>query len=288
MQNLPVIFGISTYQLTEAEIDLFKSSSPYGIILFGRNIQNLRQTYNLCQSIKAIDPRIKILIDEEGGRVTRLKNIYPEILPAAASLNNEADKIIACYKEMAVRLKKLGIDVCCAPVADLGQAITHEIIGDRAFSDEPEKVIASAGLASQTLLDQHILPVIKHLPGHGRAKADSHLELPRITTNLRELLATDFKIFAQLNQFPLAMTAHIIYDALDPELPVTLSKKALKFIREELNYQGKIMTDDLNMLALAKYDLASRVNLALEAGCDLILHCNGVYQEILEITKLLK
>jgi len=287
------IFGISSLTLNDDEKYLLKNAAPWGIILFARNVEDREQLINLTQEIKSYDPNINILIDEEGGRVTRLKNIYPDILPSAESLgliyqeNKEAGKsaITQAYSEMAKRLKALGINIVCAPVADLAHQNTHGVIGDRAFGNKVDLVVDTAKIAADTLLANGVTPIIKHLPGHGRATCDSHLELPTITDSLAELEKNDFAIFKALNHYPLAMTAHIIYECLDKDLPITLSKQAFRYLREQIGFKGKIMSDDINMRALKKFTLAEIVTYAINAGCDYILHCDGNYAEMSNIVE---
>lgn len=294
--NKLAIIGISSLSLSKSEKYLIQNFKQiYGIILFERNIENKTQLQSLIAEIHKIKPNLNILIDEEGGRVTRLKKIFPEILTSAQKLgdiyhNNPhqgKEAIIQCYSLMAKRLKELKINIVCAPVADLAHYNTHNVIGDRSFSQDKEIVINCCKIAADTLLQHGIIPVIKHIPGHGKSLCDSHHELPVITNNLDDLENNDFAIFKALNNYPLAMTAHIIYEELDKKAPITLSKKALNYIRNKIGYHGKIMTDDINMKALAKYKLNDIVNLSLQAGCDYILHCNGEITEMTEILEIL-
>jgi len=294
---LPIIFGLSGETLANQEISLLNDNKIWGIILFSRNIKSKSQTINLTTEIKkqSKNPNIHILIDEEGGRITRLKEIYPLPLKAAAELGKELEKnhaegkqeIIKTYTEIANRLKSLGINIACSPVADLTMPETHDIIGDRSFSKNIDTVIQATKIAADTLLNNNILPTIKHIPGHGRATMDSHLELPKITTEIDILENTDFRIFKNLNNYPLAMTAHIIYDALDPKTPITLSPHSISYIRNNIGYKGKIMTDDIGMKALQSYSLKEIISFALQAKCDYILHCNGDINEMTEIIDIL-
>lgn len=290
------IFGLSSLSLTDNEKYLLKNSNNiFGIILFARNVANKAQLKSLIQEIRAYKPNLNILIDEEGGRVTRLSNIYPQSLTAAEELGDlylkdplkAKAKIVSTYKIMANRLTELGINIICAPVADLAHKNTHAVIGNRAFSNDKHVVIECCKIAADTLLKHNVTPIIKHMPGHGRANCDSHLELPIITDDLHNLAQNDFAVFKALNKYPLAMTAHIIYNSLDNEMPITLSKKAMAYVRNIIGFKGKIMTDDINMHALKQFSLAEIIKLALTAGCDYILHCNGNYQEMAEIDELL-
>lgn len=291
------IFGIKSLALTDNERYLLKHTQHiFGIILFSRNIENKQQIISLIAEIHSIKPNINILIDEEGGRVTRLTKIYPDIADSAQKLGELYQKnallgreaIINCYSLIARRLAELGINIVCAPVADLTHENTHAIIGDRSFSRDKNIVIECCKIAANTLLKHRITPVIKHIPGHGKAVADSHLELPIITADLTSLEHNDFAIFKELRQYPLAMTAHIIYACLDSEQPITLSQKALAYLRVNLGYQGKIMTDDIKMKALQKYSLTDIVQNSLRAGCDYILHCDGNYAEMEQIVTILE
>ncbi len=292
---IPAIFAIKTYFLTDDEISLFKKHLPWGIILFERNVLNKKQVKNLTKQIKKISQEINILIDEEGGRITRLKKIFLEKLPTALVLGELYEKnkvlgkkkIIKTYQEIANRLKILGINIACSPVCDLQHKNTHQIIGDRAFSSNLETVISCAKIASDTFLKNDIIPVLKHIPGHGRADLDSHLDLPVIKDDLEVLEKSDFKIFKQLNNYPLAMTAHIIYNSLDKKMPITLSKKSISYIKDNLNYRGKIISDDINMKALQNYSIAEITKLTIASGVDFVLHCNGDINEMKEIADIL-
>lgn len=276
-----IIFGISGYQLTLEERELFSQYPPYGIILFKRNCLNYLQVKELNEAIKELIPEVKIFVDQEGGRVARLRE--PEFVefPAASSLKTSS-AVYENYSKMGKYLRELGFDGDCAPVADLYYQYADKIIGDRSFGDDVTHVANMARATANALLDTGILPVIKHIPGHGRALVDSHLELPVIDTPLAELEQTDFAVFKQLHDIPFAMTAHVIYNALDPKLPVTLSKKAIDYIRNNIGFKGLIMSDDLNMKAL-KGNLKDLSNQAIEAGCDILLHCSGNIDEMHEI-----
>ncbi len=276
-----VILGISTFQLTEEEKELLKEYQPYGIILFKRNCQDPNQLQQLTRSIKMIIPDCKIYIDQEGGRVARLRQ--PEFIefPAANSFKNAVD-FYNNYKKMGEYLYSLGIDANCAPVADLFYPFADNIIGDRSFGVDVKQVVKYAKAAAEGLLDAGIMPVIKHIPGHGRALVDSHLELPIIETELAILEETDFKVFRDLNNLPLAMTAHVVYTALDPEFPVSISKQAIEYIRNIIGFKGLIMSDDINMKAL-KGNLGDLTTQAFEAGCDIVLHCSGNLAEMKEV-----
>ncbi len=275
------VLGISSTELTQDEISLFREHQPFGIILFQRNCANPEQLKALTFSIKEILPESKIFIDQEGGKVARLKKPNFIEFPAANSFLTK-EEIYDNYFIMGKYLQSLGIDVNCAPVADLYYSFADKIIGDRSFGENIEQVIKFASVAAQGLIDSGITPIIKHIPGHGRAMADSHLELPIIETDLKTLEDTDFAVFKALHNMPMAMTAHIIYTALDADAPVTLSSKAINYIRQEMGFKGMLISDAIEMKAL-KGNFASLTQQALEAGCDLVLHCTGEINEMKEV-----
>ncbi len=230
-----------------------------------------------------------ILIDQEGGKVARLKPPYWRAAPPAKFF---AD--IACYdistaieatylnhRLIAHELYQLGINVNCTPLLDIHIKNSHDIIGNRSFGESPEQVTKLAEAACKGLMAGGVLPVIKHIPGHGRAKSDSHKSLPIVQESLDILSATDFIPFKNLSNMPLAMTAHIEYSAID-NLPATMSQKTIDIIRNHIGFDGLLMTDDLSMKALVG-DLANLTKKSLEAGCDIILHCNGKMSEMAQI-----
>lgn len=290
----PVIYGLSSYELLESEREFFQKSSPIGFILFARNIQNKQQVKNLTDSLRQLmGGEILILIDQEGGRVARLNannnewKKYPSASNFASIYENDdpekaKKECFENYREIAQDLKEIGINVNCAPLIDILTDKTHEIIGDRAFGSNADQVCDLATKVCDALLENEVLPVIKHIPGHGRATLDSHEDLPIVDADLEELIKTDFVPFKRLKEAKLAMTAHILYTKIDPELPATISTKAINLIRNEIGFTNILMTDDLSMKALPE-NLAYRTKKSLEAGCDLILHCNGDLAEMEEI-----
>jgi beta-N-acetylhexosaminidase len=222
-------------------------------------------------------PYVEILVDQEGGRVARLKPPHWRKYPSAQTLSQQPDAARAVYvnaRLIAQELFDVGITMDCAPVADVLAPECHAIIGDRAFGDTAEQVARLARAQSEGLLDGGILSILKHIPGHGRATMDSHEALPIVTAPLLELEACDFAVFEQLNDLPLAMTAHILYTALDEKLCATFSPKVMYYIRREIGFEGLIMSDDLSMKALGG-SFAERTKRSLAAGCDLVLHGNG-------------
>lgn len=280
-----VIFGMEGEKLTISEKDFFKEINPIGFILFKRNCNNPAQVKSLCNELKELSDRedVLIAIDQEGGRVARLKqpmfNEYPKAAFFASIAENKSleDAKRMVYLNallMANDLKELGINVNCTPVVDLLFAQADPIISDRSYGANINQVVALAKQVILGHLDLNIRPIIKHIPGHGRANVDSHFELPVIDTSLQDLEQSDFAIFKQLNDQAMAMSAHIIYNSLDKNEPVTLSKPAIDYIRNKIGFNQIIMTDDLEMKAL-KGDLTSLSTRAIEAGCDMLLHCSG-------------
>lgn len=284
--NKNVILGISSTELNEKEKFLLKEHKPYGIILFKRNCDTENQVKKLNHSIKDMLPNSKILIDQEGGRVARLKQPNFLEFPAANKFKSK-EEIYDNYFIMGKYLHSLEIDTNCAPVADLYYPEANNIIGDRSFGETAEQVADFALAAAEALMDAKIAPIIKHIPGHGRALVDSHLELPIVTTDLLTLEKTDFYVFKKLNQLPMAMTAHIIYTALDPSLPVTISRKSIEYIRQKIGFGGLIISDDLNMKAL-KGSLRDLTKETLESGCNIALHCSGIFEEMEEVVNAIE
>lgn len=266
--------------LLEAEQRFFRESQPFGFILFQRHCENPEQVRNLTAQLQeCVSHDAPIFIDQEGGRVARLKPPHWEEYPAAANFGAADER--ACYlnaRLMADALRDVGVTADCAPLADIPAQGSHDIIGDRAFGRDAESVIRYARAQANGLMDGGVLPVLKHIPGHGRALADSHLELPRVDAPQRELEQTDFEPFKALRDLPFAMTAHIVYACLDAELPATLSPTIIRYIREIIGYGGLLMSDDISMKALfGSLDAIARDTLS--AGCDLVLHCNGTLEQ---------
>lgn len=289
--HLPVIFGCSGHKLTVPEIEFFNQHKPYGYILFARNIDHPDQVRALVQQMKAISgDTCPILIDQEGGRVARLKPPHwPEFKSMQALLQEAGQSAEQGVYDNALHLGQvlhdLGITVNCAPVCDLKLPGAHDIIGDRSFGDDPEKVACYAKQMCQGLRDAGIMPIIKHIPGHGRALVDSHENLPVVDASLDLLEQTDFKVFRLLkDEHCWAMTAHIVYQALDAHHPVTLSESVIYYIREHIGFSGVLISDDLSMKAL-KGNLDELARQALAAGCDLVLHCNGKMDEMELVVK---
>lgn len=282
-----VIFGLEGTDPSPAESAFFREADPWGFILFARNIATPDQVRRLTGALRETVGRdAPILIDQEGGRVQRMGPPHWKQWEPMRDLCEEAvDELTLCtaiaarYAAIAAELIGLGIDVNCVPVLDVPQPNAHPVIGDRAFGWTPAEIAVRGREAAAALLAGGVLPVIKHLPGHGRALADSHQALPRVTATLDELRRTDFLPFRAMRDAPLGMTAHIVYDAIDPLACATLSPAAIGLIRQDLGFDGLLMTDDLSMRALSGA-MADRVTGALAAGCDLVLHCNGNFDEM--------
>lgn len=289
MSRRAFICGLSGPDLTLAERDFIASMRPAGIILFARNVQNPDRVRRLIEGVRrAAGGQILVLVDQEGGRVQRLSAPHWPRYPAASAFAQlgaksapralEAARLSA--RMMAQDLHVLGFNATCAPVLDVPVPGADNIIGDRAYSDDVRNVIALGNCVAEAILASGILPVIKHIPGHGRAMADSHLALPVVDTPLDELRATDFRTFRELRRMPMAMTAHVVFTAIDASAPVTLSAKAIaEVIRGDIGFDGLLMSDDLSMRALSG-SLEERTRGCLAAGCDVALHCNGIMDEM--------
>lgn len=279
------VLGCGGADLSADETAFFRDAAPWGFILFGRNVETPDQLRRLTGDLRdAVGRDAPILIDQEGGRVQRLRaphwREYLPPLDQVAMTGAAMERgIYLRYRLIAGELSDAGIDVDCAPSADLATPGTHPFLRNRCFSDDPETVIRAARAAAEGLADGGVLPVVKHMPGHGRATLDSHHELPRVTASLEELEATDFRCFAGLADLPMAMTAHIVFDALDPEAPATASPAAIAHIRDRIGFAGLLLSDDLSMQALSG-TLAERAGRAIAAGCDIALHCNGNREEM--------
>ena len=279
------VLGCGGADLSADEAAFFRDAAPWGFILFARNVETPDQLRRLTGDLRdAVGRDAPILIDQEGGRVQRLRaphwREYLPPLDQVAMTGAAMERgIYLRYRLIAGELRDAGIDVDCAPTADIATSGTHPFLRNRCFSDDPGTVIRAARAAAEGLTDGGVLPVVKHMPGHGRATLDSHHELPRVTAPLEELEATDFRCFAGLADLPMAMTAHIVFDALDPDAPATASPAAIAYIRDRIGFAGLLMSDDLSMQALSG-TLAERAGRAIAAGCDIALHCNGNREEM--------
>ncbi|HEY8564642.1 MAG TPA: beta-N-acetylhexosaminidase [Beijerinckiaceae bacterium] len=286
-----LIVGLSGPVLTPDEAAFFRDLRPWGYILFKRNVESPGQVLALTDALRALDGRedLPILADQEGGRVQRLGPPHWPRYPTGRAYGSIPDPVErAAVTRLGARLiahdlKGVGINVDCLPVLDVPVPGSHDVIGDRAYGHEPEIVASLGRAAAEGLLDGGVLPVIKHVPGHGRAAADSHHDLPVVDASREELEAQDFAPFRALADMPLAMTAHVVYAALDPERPATTSPSVMRdIIRGAIGYDGLVMSDDLSMNALAG-SLGERAAAAFAAGCDVGLHCNGRMDEMIAV-----
>ena len=287
------ITGCAGGELTPAERDFVKRARPAGLILFQRNCKTPDQVSALTQDFRAAlgVEQALVLIDQEGGRVQRMRPPHWRALPPAmayAELYHRepeaaASAARAVAKLLASELRGHGITMNCVPVLDIPQPNAHNIIGDRAYGVDLETIVALGRATAEGHLAGGVLPVMKHIPGHGRAMCDSHKELPVIDAELSVLRAEDFVPFRQLADLPAAMTAHVLIPALDRHAPVSLSSAIIeKTIRTEIGFDGLLMSDDLSMNALSG-GIAKRAEGVIEAGCDLALHCNGVLREMEQV-----
>lgn len=284
---LPAILGLSGLVLTDAERGLIRDADPAGFILFGRNVGDPAQLRALTDTLRDISGRadLPILVDQEGGRVARLGPPHWPAFPAPwrfAALYRKApisaiEAARANAEAIAATLAEAGINVDCAPLLDLRREGAHDVIGDRAFGAEPMQVAALGRAMLDGLEAGGVLGVVKHVPGHGRVRADPHGELP-IVEATRDELAEDLAPFRALADAPMAMVAHLLYPAWDADLPASVSPKIVGVIRGEIGFDGLLMSDDIAMAALSG-PIAARAQAAIAAGCDLALHCSGAAAE---------
>ena len=282
-----VIFGCEGLRLTDWERGFFREAQPQGFILFARNVEEPEQVRRLTAEMReSVGRTAPVLVDQEGGRVQRLRPPHWSALPPAAQLAEAGEEAIRIAAALtAAELLDVGIDVNCAPCLDLLRPEGHGIIGDRAFGAAPATVAACGRTYWETLLAGGVMPVIKHLPGHGRARVDSHKSLPEVETDLETLDHSDFSPFAENRDCPWGMTAHVVFRACDPHHPVTLSPTAVaEIIRGRLRFDGVLVSDDLSMGALGG-SMQERTRMALAAGCDLALHCNGKRDEMIAVAE---
>jgi beta-N-acetylhexosaminidase len=289
MASRAFITGLAGLTVSADERAFLREAQPWGLIIFKRNVSAPGQVADLAQSFRDIVGwQAPVLVDQEGGRVQRLgPPIWPEYPPGARYgdlFDREPASGLAAARLaghlIASDLNPLGIDVDCLPLADVPLDGAHPVIGDRAYGSEPGKVAAIAKAIAEGLQAGGVLPVLKHLPGHGRATADSHHQLPVVDTDRATLEATDFAAFRPLANLPLGMTAHVVFSAIDPVAPATTSvTMVMQVIRGFIGFQGLLMSDDISMQALAG-TIAQRSRAALAAGCDVVLHCNGNLAEM--------
>ena len=276
------IFGCDGTKLSKDERAFFGDAQPFGFILFARNIDTADQVRTLCADLRdSVGHAAPILIDQEGGRVQRMRaplaTDWPAPLDHVMGAGNAAERMMYLrYRLIAHELHAVGVDANCAPMLDVARPETHPFLKNRCYGDDPALVARIGRAVANGLLDGGVLPVVKHLPGHGRAVADSHHDLPRVTASASGLEA-DFAPFRALNDLPMGMTAHLVYEALDT-VPATISPGILQLIRTDIGFGGLIMTDDISMQALSGA-VPERAAAAIGAGCDVVLHCNGALPE---------
>jgi len=286
------ITGLRGTVIAPDERAFLRDTSPFGLILFKRNIVDPSQLKELIEELRTLcGPEAAVLIDQEGGRVQRMAPPHWPVYPAGALYGElyRCDPVCGLRaawlgaRLMAADLAAVGITVDCLPVADVPVAGADQVIGDRAYGDTAQQVAAIATAVAAGLQAGGVLPVVKHLPGHGRATADSHNELPVVTADRATLEATDFAAFMPLAAAPFGMTSHVVFTALDPGLPATTSAIMIaQVIRGFIGFSGALMSDDVSMGALSG-PIAERVKQSLAAGCDLVLHCNGKLAEMQEV-----
>ncbi len=292
------IYGCAGLTLDAGERAFFRDVQPWGFILFARNVDSREQIRALAAALRETvgDARAPIFIDQEGGRVARLKPPGWKARPPAArfgemyAVQHEAalEAVYLNARLIAHDLCEAGINVDCLPVLDVPVEGADAVIGDRAFAFDPAAIIDLGRAQIEGLMEGGVLPIMKHIPGHGRATADSHHALPRVSTPAEELSATDFVTFRSLNTCPMAMTAHVVYEAIDAQRPATTSPKVIRdVIRGEIGFDGLLISDDLSMNALDG-PLSVRTKAALFAGCDVVLHCNGKMDEMREVADEVK
>ena len=287
MGSAAVIFGPEEHRVTQWEKAFFRDIDPWGFILFARNVDSPDQLRRLTADLRdAVGWQAPVLIDQEGGRVQRLRGPqWREFLPALDQMQLARDPLRAQWlrnRLIADDLHHVGIDVNCAPLADLVEPDTHPVLRNRLYGHDIPTVVAAARAAADGLLAGGVLPILKHIPGYGRAAVDSHLSLPRVSVPFEALMTRDFAPFIALNDIAIGMTAHIVFDAIDPDQPATTSAAAMGVIRADIGFDGLIMTDDLSMQALSG-TLADRATRSLAAGCDLVLLCNGKMADMIEV-----
>ena len=293
MNPRAVIFAPAGLDLTVNERAFFREVDPLGFIIFTRNVSTPERTRRLVDDMRASVGRAEapVLIDQEGGRVVRLRPPFWRKAPPATVIGElykrdperglEAMRLNS--RLLAADCTSIGVDVDCLPMVDIDFPETHAMIGERVYGDRPEPVAALGRAAADGLLDEGVMPVLKHIPGHGRANVDSHLDLPHIKASREELERTDFLPFKLLADLPWGMTGHLLFDAIDADLPITVSARGVKdVIRDHIGFDGLLLSDDLSMQALGG-TLGERAQRAIAAGCDIALHCNGNMAEMKEI-----
>ncbi len=292
------ILGCAGPDLSADERAFFRDADPLGFIVFARNVDSRDsdvqgRARRLVEELRSCVARADapVLIDQEGGRVARLRPPHWRKAPPAALLGElyarDPDKGLLATRLnahlLAADVASIGCDVDCLPVLDIAFPETHAVIGDRAYGAQPGPVAALGRAAAEGLMAQGVMAVIKHIPGHGRASVDSHLSLPEVASSRAELERADFLPFRLLSDLPWAMTAHVLYKAIDPDAPLTVSARGVRdVIRRHIGFEGLLLSDDLSMQALGG-TLGERARRAVAAGCDIALHCNGKMDEMKEV-----
>ncbi|MET4199603.1 beta-N-acetylhexosaminidase [Bradyrhizobium sp. LA6.12] len=293
MSTRAFITGVSGTELTAAEREFIRAERPWGFILFKRNVEAPAQVVALVEELRAAAGAADapVLIDQEGGRVQRLGPPHWPVYPPGAIFSTlyDTDSVLGLTaarlsaRLIASDLADLGITVDCLPLADVPVPGADAVIGNRAYGTEPGKVAAIARAVTEGLEQGGVLPVLKHIPGHGRATADTHFKLPTVDAPRDELDRTDFAAFKPLADLPMAMTAHVVFSAVDPAHPATTSATMItQVIRGVIGFQGLLMSDDVSMNALSG-NIAERTRAIFAAGCDMALHCNGNIEEMREV-----
>lgn len=297
-ESKAMILGCHGKSLSREEVRFYRGESPWGFILFARNISEAEQIKDLVAEMRDSvgRPDAPVFIDQEGGRVQRIRPPLAPNYPAGAALgalwqqDHEAGEraVWLLARLHAFDLQRYGITADCLPVLDVPIEGASDVIGSRAYGKKPEIVTAMGRAAAEGLMSGGVLPVMKHIPGHGRAFADTHFELPTVDATLGELQRHDFVPFRELAHLPMAMTAHVIFSAIDPDNPATTSGKVIEeIVRREIGFEGLLMSDDTSMKALSG-DFPSKAAAILAAGCDIVLHCNGEMEEMAGIASRTK
>ncbi|MEM7269340.1 MAG: glycoside hydrolase family 3 N-terminal domain-containing protein, partial [Pseudomonadota bacterium] len=275
---ISAIFGCSGPELTAREAAFFAEAQPWGFILFARNVEDPDQLRRLTSDLRASVGRdAPVLIDQEGGRVQRLRSPHwREFAPAMEEGTEE--RLYLRYRLIAHELRSVGVDVNCAPLLDVPVPGSNDVIGGRALATYPDRVIALGHAVRKGLMDGGCAPVIKHMPGHGRSTVDTHLSMPTVTAD-RQALEADFAPFRAHSDCAMGMTGHLLFTAIDPETVSTFSPAVIDLIRTDIGFRGLLMTDDISMGAL-EGTMEQRASRALAAGVDLILHCNGEMEDM--------
>ncbi|MEY1555226.1 glycoside hydrolase family 3 N-terminal domain-containing protein [Yoonia sp. R2331] len=284
MAHGAVIVGPQAPEIADWEKAHFRDADPWGFILFARNVVEPDQLRRLTGDLReAVGRDAPIMIDQEGGRVQRMRAPHwREYLPALDQMERARDPIRAMWlrnRLIAAELHDVGIDANCAPLADLLEDAAHPVMRNRLYGRDVDTVVQAARTCAEAHLAGGVLPILKHIPGYGRATVDSHKELPTVRVSRKALEERDFAPFVALNDMAMGMTAHIVFDAIDPGQPATTSTKMMQVIRADIGFDGLIMTDDIGMDAL-RGTVPDRAQASLAAGCDLVLHCNGDRTEV--------